>query len=193
MKIRAITLRNVRRFAGQTARLAGIADGITTICEPNESGKSTFFDALHALFFIDHKANTAELRALQPYSKGAVEVAAEVETETGRFRIEKRFLGSKNATVTDLDSGAIVAQEGEAEAWISRAIGADMAGPAGLLWVRQGMTGFGPDGSGPSERKERDRLREARQSLMSAVAGQIASKAHPRVGPVVDFALQFPL
>ncbi len=175
MKIRAITLRNVRRFAGQTASLSGIADGVTTICEPNETGKSTFFDALHALLFVDHKANTEELRALQPYSKGSVEVAADIETEEGHFRIEKKFLSSRSATVTDLGAGAIVAQEGEAEAWIKKAIGADLAGPAGLLWVRQGVSGFGPDGSGQKEKRERDRLRDARQSLMSTVAGQIDS------------------
>lgn len=175
MKIRAITLHNVRRFAGQWARLSGISDGVTTICEPNETGKSTFFDALHALFFIDHKANTAELRTLQTYSKGPVEIAVEIETEEGSFRIEKKFLASKSAKVTNLWSGAIIAQEGEAEAWISKAIGADMAGPAGLLWVRQGVTGFGPDGTGPAEKREHERLREARQSLMSTVAGQIDS------------------
>ena len=89
MKIRSITLHNVRRFAGQTARISGISDGVTTICESNETGKSTFFDAFHALFFIDHKANTAELRTLQPYSKGAVEITVEIETEEGSFRIEE--------------------------------------------------------------------------------------------------------
>ncbi|MES0881797.1 AAA family ATPase [Roseibium sp. SCP14] len=175
MKIRAITLHNVRRFAAQTARLSGISDGVTTICEPNETGKSTFFDALHALFFIDHKANTAELRTLQPYSKGPVEIAVEIETEGGRFRIEKKFLSSKSAVVTNLASEAIIAQEGEAEAWISKTIGAEMSGPAGLLWVRQGVTGFGPNGTGQTEKRERERLREARQSLMSTVAGQIDS------------------
>ena len=175
MKIRAITLRNVRRFAGQTARLSGIADGITTITEPNESGKSTFFDALHALFFLSHTSSTAEVRSLQPYSKGAVEISAEIETDQGLFQIAKTFLSSKSAVVTNLGNNQIVAQAGEAEAWIARTIGTDMAGPAGLLWVRQGVNGFGPDGSGPSEKKERERLREERQSLMSSVAGQIDS------------------
>ncbi len=175
MKIRAITLRNVRRFAGQTARLSGIADGITTITEPNESGKSTFFDALHALFFLSHTSSTAEVRSLQPYSKGAVEITAEIETDQGLFKIAKSFLASKSAVVTNLANGQIIAQAGEAEAWIARTIGTDMAGPAGLLWVRQGVNGFGPDGSGPSEKRERERLREERQSLMSSVAGQIDS------------------
>lgn len=175
MKIRTITLHNVRRFAGQTARLCGISDGVTSICEPNETGKSTFFDALHALFFIDHKANTAELRTLQPYSKGSVEIAVEIEAEGGRFRIEKKFLVSKSAIVTNIATEAIIAQEGEAEAWIEKTIGADMAGPAGLLWVKQGVTSFGPDGTGQVEKRERERLREARQSLMSTVAGQIDS------------------
>jgi DNA repair exonuclease SbcCD ATPase subunit len=175
MKIRAITLHNVRRFQRQTARLSGIADGITTITEPNESGKSTFFDALHALFFLSHTSSTAEVRSLQPYSKGAVEITAEIETEQGVFQIAKSFLASKSAVITNLGNNQIVAQAGEAEAWIARAIGTDMAGPAGLLWVRQGISGFGPDGSGASEKRERERLREERQTLMSSVAGQIDS------------------
>ena len=46
MKLRAIELTNIRRFAGRSARLSGIGDGITVLCQPNEFGKSTFFDAL---------------------------------------------------------------------------------------------------------------------------------------------------
>ena len=55
MKIRAIELTNIRRFAGQTARIDDIGDGVTVLSEPNEFGKSTFFDALHALFFERHR------------------------------------------------------------------------------------------------------------------------------------------
>ena len=78
MKIRAIELTNIRRFAGRTARIEGIGDGITVLCEPNEFGKSTFFDAIHALFFERHRATRAGIKALQPHVGGAPEVAAEM-------------------------------------------------------------------------------------------------------------------
>lgn len=174
MKIRAITLKNVRRFQGTTARISGLADGITTICAPNESGKSTFFDALHAIFFYPHSGQPLEVRSLQPHSKGAVEISVDVEDDDGNpFRIEKRYMASKSATITDLATDRLIAQADEAEQWIKTLIGADAHGPAGLLWVRQGISGFGPDGSGAREKGEREKLREARQTLMSSVAGQI--------------------
>ncbi|AWX92289.1 hypothetical protein DPM13_00530 [Paracoccus mutanolyticus] len=34
------------------------------LCEPNEFGKSTFFDALHALFFERHRATRSAVKAL---------------------------------------------------------------------------------------------------------------------------------
>lgn len=176
MKLRAIHLTNVRRFAGETASITGIGDGVTTISAPNEAGKSTFFDALHAVFFIDHKSQAQEVKSLQPYARGAVQIAVDVEDDEGKaFRIEKKYLSQKSATISEAASGRIIAQEGEAEAWIDRLIGAGDGGPAGLLWVRQGVTGLEPAGGGAREKSERDRLREARQSLMSSVAGQVDS------------------
>lgn len=174
MKLRSITLRNVRRFQNTTATISGIADGITTICAPNESGKSTFFDALHAIFFYPHGGQSQEIKSLQPYSKGPVEISVDVDDDQGLpWRIEKRYLASKSAVITDLSSGRIHAQADEAEEWIRKLVGADMHGPAGLLWVRQGISGFGPGGSGTREKTEREKLRETRQNLMSSVAGQI--------------------
>lgn len=41
MRLRAIELTNVRRFAGQRARLFGIGDGITVLSEPNEFGNGS--------------------------------------------------------------------------------------------------------------------------------------------------------
>ena len=174
MKIRAIRLHNVRKFQGRSAAIEGIGDGITTICAPNESGKSTFFDALHAIFFHAHSGQAQEIRSLQPYSKGPVEICVVVEDDEGRrWRIEKRFLASKAARIVDDATGRIHAQADEAEAWIKSLLENGMAEPAGLLWVRQGMTSFGPEGSGPREKGERERLKGARQGLMSSVAGQI--------------------
>ncbi len=177
MKIRKIALSNVRRFAGHEALIENIGDGITTICADNECGKSTFFDALEALFFVDHKSQSQEIKSLQPYGGGAVEIAAEVEIEEAGesrlFRIEKRFLSRKTARIRALPSGRVVAQEDEAEAWIGSLLGGGLKGPAGLLWVRQGTPGFGPAGSGATEKRERERLRDARQTLLSSVGGQI--------------------
>ena len=177
MKIRAIELTNLRRFGGQRARIEGIGDGISVLSQPNEFGKSTFFDGLHALFFQPHRSKTAQTRALQPHAGGAPEVAVEVEVAEGRFRLEKRWLSRQSARVLDA-SGRVIAQEDEAEAWIDRVAGQGLAGqglagPSGLLWVRQGLLGLEPEGSTAADRAERDRAFATRRDLVSSVAGEI--------------------
>lgn len=170
MKIRQITLGNVRRFGGKKASLGPFGDGITSIIAPNESGKSTFFDAMNALLFCGHTTTAGDVRSLQPYSGGGVEVSADIELDGQLIRLEKRFISRKMAQVTDIASGRVLAREGEAETWIKTRITDAMQGPAGLLWVRQGVMGIEPEGAGPTERRQ---LKEARQELMSSVAGQI--------------------
>jgi chromosome segregation ATPase len=61
MKLRAIRLTNLRRFAGQTAAIEGLGDGLSVIAAPNESGKSTVFDALQALFFAAHGSRARDV------------------------------------------------------------------------------------------------------------------------------------
>lgn len=168
MRLRAITLVNVRKFAGRAASLTEIGDGITVVSEANEFGKSTFFDALHALFFEKFGATSKTIRSLQPHSGGGVRVAVEVETAEGRFTIEKRWLAQKGASVTDA-AGRRVATDGEAEAWIARITG-EGEGPTGLLWVRQGVVGLEP---AEASRDEKAQAREVRRDLLSSVAGEI--------------------
>lgn len=172
MKIRAIELTNLRRFAGQRARIDGIGDGISVLSQPNEFGKSTFFDGLHALFFQLHRSAKAPVKALQPHAGGAPEAAVEIDLPEGRFRVEKRWLSRPMARVLDA-SGRLIAQEDEAEAWIHRLISQDLAGPSGLLWVRQGVLGIEPEGAGAAEKSERERALHARRDLLSSVAGEI--------------------
>ena len=167
MRLRAIELTNVRRFAGKRARLSGIGDGITVLSEPNEFGKSTFFDAIHAVFFERHGSRNAAIKALQPHAGGAPEVAVEVDLPEGRFRIVKRWLAKPQAQVLDTN-GRLIAQADEAEAWIDRLMGGGLAGPSGLLWVRQGLMGLESD-----DKRERERDLSARRDLMSSVAGEI--------------------
>lgn len=172
MKIRAIELCNLRRFAGRRARIAGIGDGVTILSEPNEFGKSTFFDALHALFFERHRSTKAPVKSLQPHSGGAPEVAVEIELPSGVFRLEKRWLSKPTARVLSA-KGQLIAQDDEAEAWIDALLGQGLAGPSGLLWVRQGLLGIEPDGGSTAEKHERERGLSARRDLLSSVAGEI--------------------
>jgi DNA repair exonuclease SbcCD ATPase subunit len=172
MKIRAIEVTNLRRFGGSRARIDGIGDGVTVLSEPNEFGKSTLFDALHALFFERHRSTKAPVKSLQPHSGGAPEAAVELELPTGRFRVEKRWLSRPTARVLDA-GGRLIAQDDEAEAWIDRLTGQGLAGPSGLLWVRQGLLGLEPEGATAADKHERERGLSARRDLLSSVAGEI--------------------
>ncbi|MDP1577194.1 MAG: hypothetical protein Q8L76_10600, partial [Cypionkella sp.] len=67
----------------------------------------------------------------------------------------------------------IVALDDEAEAWIAQLLGAGLAGPSGLLWVRQGLMGLEPEGRSAEDNRERERGLAARRDLMSSVAGEI--------------------
>lgn len=168
MKLRQLELTNVRRFGGQKALLGPFGDGLTTITAENEAGKSTFFDALHALFFVPHGSSSQEVKNLQPYSGGAACVAAIVEIDGKEFRVEKSFLAQKAAKIIDCASGQVIKQQGDAEAWIEDNINKLNKGPAGLLWVRQGATHVDPEG------KDKDASNvAARRDLMSSVRGQI--------------------
>jgi hypothetical protein len=168
MKLRQFELTNVRRFGGQKAVLGRFGDGLTTITAENESGKSTFLDALHALFFVPHGSSSQEVKNLQPYSGGAACVAAVVEIDERDFRVEKSFLVQKSAKIIDCASGQVIKQQGDAEAWIEDNINKVNKGPAGLLWVRQGATHVDPEG------KDKDASNvAARRDLMSSVRGQI--------------------
>ncbi|MBS0124033.1 AAA family ATPase [Thetidibacter halocola] len=165
MKLRAITLTNVRRFT-DPVRIDGIADGLNVLSEPNETGKSTLFDALHAVFFKPHGSSDKEIKALRPHAGGAPEIAVEIETGEGRFTLSKRWLSRPTATVHRGDR--LIAQSDEAEAWIAGILGGAPGGPSGLIWVRQGLTTLA-EGSGKEERQ----ALEARRDLMSSVGDEV--------------------
>lgn len=168
MKISALRLHNVKRFAARGVAIEGIGDGVNVLCAANEFGKSTSFEALHAVFFQPHSGTPAPVQALRPYSGGSPLVEVDVATEKGRFRITKQYYAGKSARIVDLDSGRVVAQADEAENFIRDLLKGGTAGPAGLLWVRQGMTGI-------EQRKpaEEEREKQVRASLLESVQGEV--------------------
>jgi hypothetical protein len=168
MKISALRLFNVKRFADRGVAIEGIGDGVNVLCAPNEFGKSTSFEALHVLFFQPHSSTAGEIRAIRPYSGGNPLIEADVVTETGRYRITKQFYGGRFARIVELDTGRILAQADEAENFIAGFVEGGAGGPAGLLWVRQGMTGL--------ERRSRadeESDKQIRTSLLESVQGEV--------------------
>ena len=104
MRIRAIRLSDIRRFDRPVA-VEGIGDGLNLLSAPNEAGKSTLFDALHAAFFLPHRSQAKEAKALRPRVGGAPEVTVEIETAEGRYEIAKRWFSRPMAEVRRLPPG----------------------------------------------------------------------------------------
>lgn len=168
MKLTALRLHNVRRFGGRGVAVEGIGDGVNVLCAVNEFGKSTCFDALHALFFQPYSGTPGAVQALRPYSGGSPLIEADIATSAGRFRLTKQFYSGKRAVVTELGSGRIVAQADEAERFIGELVQGGTAGPAGLLWVRQGITGIERRASKDEEGEKR-----ARETVLTSVQGEV--------------------
>jgi DNA repair exonuclease SbcCD ATPase subunit len=168
MKISALRLFNVKRFAGTGVAIEGIGDGVNVLCAVNEFGKSTSFEALHALFFQPHSSTAGDVRNLRPYSGGNPLVEADISTEAGTYRITKTFYGGGSARVVDLTHRRLVAQSDEAETFIAGLVRDGTAGPAGLLWVRQGITGIEK-----RSKSEEDGDTRVRTTLLGSVQGEV--------------------
>ena len=168
MKISALRLFNVKRFAGRGVAIEGIGDGVNVLCAANEFGKSTSFEALHALFFLPHSSTAGDVRNLRPYSGGNPLVETDISMEESTFRITKQFYGRGSARVVDLANDRLVAQADEAENFIAGLVRGGTAGPAGLLWVRQGMTGVEK-----RSKSEEDSEKLVRTSLLESVQGEV--------------------
>ena len=168
MKLAALRLHNVKRFGGRGVAIEGIGEGVNVLCAANEFGKSTSFEALHGLFFQAHSSTAGDVRNLRPYSGGNPLIEVDISVGDDRYRITKQFYSGRFAKVVDIGSGRLLAQADEAENFIARLIGGGAGGPAGLLWVRQGVTGIDR-----RSRAEEDSERQVRNSLLESVQGEV--------------------
>lgn len=168
MKLTALRLHNVKRFGGHGMAIENIGDGVNVLTAANEYGKSTAFEALHALFFQPHTSVGKPVQLLRPYSGGSPLIEADITTPDGRYRLTKQFHAGKRAEVRDLDSGRLIRQADEAEAFIGELTRGGSAGPAGLLWVRQGITGIERQAAA-----ERDSDKLIRETLLTSVQGEV--------------------
>ncbi|USU11582.1 DNA-binding protein [Sphingomonadaceae bacterium OTU29THOMA1] len=168
MKLAGIRFHNVKRFAGRGVAIEGIGEGVNVLCAANEFGKSTSFEALHGLFFLPHSSTAGGVRNLRPYSGGNPLIEADIVVGDARYRITKQFYTGRFAKVVELASGRLIAQADEAENFIARLIQGGAGGPAGLLWVRQGVTGIEP-----RSRTDEESDRQVRTSLLESVQGEV--------------------
>ncbi|MBZ9867026.1 AAA family ATPase [Mesorhizobium sp. CA15] len=163
MKLLTIRLDNVRRFT-DPVEITGISTGLNVLSAPNESGKSTIFDALHALFFKGYRSWDKDIASLAPHAGGDPEAAVEIEIGDNRFKVEKRWSKTRKGEAQVFRDGHLMKQAEDAETWLAEVLKAPKeGGPAGLLWVRQGLTNL----------DEGEAAHSARRDLLSSVTGEV--------------------
>jgi len=151
VKLLAIRIHDVKRFAGTGIAIENIPGGLSRLAAENEFGKSTIFESVRLLLQHKHTAGGAVVRAFQPQANsGSPLVEIDIESNQTRYRLTKRFLGKKIARVFNLDTGILEADGGDADDWITRLTqsGSNSHGPSGLLWVAQGQSMNQPSDSG---------------------------------------------
>ncbi|MDV7144737.1 AAA family ATPase [Tropicimonas sp. TH_r6] len=164
MQIHSIRLENVRRFT-DPVEIKGIGPGLNVLSAHNEHGKSTFFDALHAAFFLDRKSMRADVASLIPHPGGDPEVTISFSTTAGRWKLFKRWSRTASRKEVKLwKDEVLIGQEDQAEALLADILKAPKSGgPAGLLWVRQGLVGL----------EEKGDEQNVRRDLLSSVTGEV--------------------
>lgn len=173
MKIDALRVAAFKRFA-EPAAIEDFREGLNVLAGPNEMGKSTLFRALEAAFLVRHKVTGAVLSDMRPMTGGEPLVEADFACDSVRWRIRKQFGRSNAAILTNLDTGRVVSRNAEAEEQLARLIGKpdEMAGPLGLVWVRQQHTLGRPDldtDADTGREKERGEL----SALQAAISREV--------------------
>ncbi len=135
--------------------IENIGDGVNVLCAVNEHGKSTSFEALHALFFQPHGSTAGDVRALRPYSGGNPLVEADIETQAGRFRITNSSTARARQGSSISPMAAWSAQADEAEAFIAGLVRGGTAGRRAC----SGAAGQSPASRGAAVRRKKGKAR----------------------------------
>ena len=146
MKLRAVRLMEVGLFSAGNA-LEGLSGGFDVLAGPNESGKSTIFRAIEALFKIPHTSTAQAARDLASASGGAPLIEVDFEIDDVTWRMRKRYLAQKSAELVQQRSGAVL-RGPDAETKLAQLLGGrlDRSKLFGLMWVGQQKAVTLPDG-----------------------------------------------
>ena len=184
MKIRALRLKSFCKFAG-AFEISGIVDGLNVLAGDNETGKSTVFRALEAVFQTSYRATGKPLDDMRPYGGGDPYVEVDFDAADGSWRMAKQFGRGKAAVLSDLKSGREVARAAEAEEQFAKLVRltGEGVGRLGLVWVSQQRALRAPDpdidpATGKAKaRGETNALVEAVGREVETAAGGEASSA----------------
>ena len=98
MFLKAISIRNFRTIEHVDLEFAA---GLNILFGPNEAGKSTFLDALHAAFFVNADSSKTDVGKYRPWESQADPSVHVVFSALGReYILEKSYVGAKKGRLT---------------------------------------------------------------------------------------------
>lgn len=121
----------------------------TLIGGPNETGKSTFIEAVHRALFLKAKGNTEHHRALNSNHGGHPEMELTFEAAGNTYQLRKRFGTAGTTTLAASNSVSLTGDAAENELARLLTVEAGITGKAvtaqwAHLWVWQGQSGDDP-------------------------------------------------
>lgn len=145
MKIRYLHIDQFKKFIVPVG-VEGFGNGLNVISGPNEMGKSTILEAIHAVLFERHKSKGSIIKSFQhAINDTAPTITLGFELGDQQYKIEKRFIKSPFARLT-MPNKLVDGDEAEEE--LQKLLGFNPAGKTGsssdtlglwsVLWVRQG-------------------------------------------------------
>ncbi|MCS4101257.1 AAA family ATPase [Salinibacter ruber] len=153
MRIRSVSVENFGTIGAVDLEFDG---GMTVICGPNESGKTTLRRAIWFALTRRATSQAEEIRDIEPHAGGTPRVEVELERADGTYALKKTFAGSSGSTTLRVDQEGIVDTYSgeEADEKLREILGfgefsgrpptPDHAGFWPVTWVKQGESGSDP-------------------------------------------------
>ena len=135
MKIAALRVRNVGRFATPVA-LEGLSGRLDILVGRNETGKSTLFSALHALFTLNTRRPTNGSICSGPISAGSRMSRLISTSAAGDCGWQSSSAVEGPRSLVDCATGRAIANGADVDAKLHALCGSHL-GALGLVWVRQ--------------------------------------------------------
>ncbi len=105
MRIRSVSVENFGTIGAVDLELG---DGMTVICGPNESGKSTLQRAIWFALTRRATSQAEEIREIEPNGGGTPRVEVELDGAEGTYAVEKTFAGQSGSTTLRADRDGMV-------------------------------------------------------------------------------------
>jgi len=153
MRIRSVSVENFGTIDAVDLEFDG---GMTVICGPNESGKTTLRRAIWFALTRRATSQAEEIRDIEPHAGGTPRVEVGLERADATYTLEKTFAGQSGSTTLRIDEDGIVDTYNgeEADEKLREVLGfgefsgrpptPDHAGFWPVTWVKQGESGSDP-------------------------------------------------